>query len=164
MRTVRLTPTSPRSRLQNSCKALSMTPSPLGRPRYTWRFCKGCRRFAGHSRPKYSRYFFMRSGFTHPALIVSWQRKSANSASTGLTVEWSHLINSHKTVPTANDKGRFAEIRRNRRDSSAPSPPAEASAHHGPTSKPGLTTVTKLIDKYQHGTKQLICPECPMAC
>jgi len=22
--------------------------------------------------------FFMRSGFTHPALIVSWQRKSAN--------------------------------------------------------------------------------------
>gem|GEM_PF-3952430 len=40
--------------------------------------------------------FFMRSGFTHPALIVSWQRKSANSASTGLTVEWSHPINSHK--------------------------------------------------------------------
>ena len=49
-------------------------------------------------------FFFMPLGFTHPALIVSWQRKSANSAGTGLTVEWSHPIKSHKSVPMANDK------------------------------------------------------------
>jgi len=40
-------------------------------------------------------------GFSHPALIVSWEPRSDERSGRGLSAEWSHSLKSQKTVPSA---------------------------------------------------------------